>query len=106
MKTSYLRTREFWAGAIERAVRMFAGTLISVLGLPAAGETVGVDVRHLGWRDALSLAAGAALASVAFSIIAGKVSGPTGSPSLVNDRPAIDGTAAGGSKRSTEATPR
>lgn len=95
MTTSYLRDRRFWAGTTERAARMFVGTLLSTLGLPAAGDSIGVDVRAIGWRDALSLAAGAAVASVMFSIVAGKASGPAGSPSLVNDRPGNDPGTAG-----------
>jgi hypothetical protein len=87
METSYLRTRQFWAGALERAVRAAAWTLAAVLGVPNAGEAVGVEVKHLGWRDAATLAVGAAIASLVASIVAGKVGGPDGSPSLVNDRP-------------------
>ena len=87
METSYLRTREFWAGALERAVRAAAWTLAAVLGVPNAGEAVGVEVRHVGWRDAATLALGAAVASLVASIVAGKVGGPAGSPSLVDDRP-------------------
>jgi hypothetical protein len=84
---TYLATRQFWAGAIERAVRAGAWAFIAVLGVPNAGSVVGVDVMHVGWRDAAALAGGAALASVLGSIVAGKASGPTGSPSLVDDRP-------------------
>ncbi|MGC5019001.1 holin [Micromonospora sp. DT47] len=87
MGTSYLRTREFWAGALERAVRAAAWTIAAVLGVPNAGEAVGVDVLHVGWRDAATLALGAAVASLVASIVAGKVAGPGGSPSLVDDRP-------------------
>lgn len=106
MKNSYLRTREFWAGAMERAVRAAAWTIAAVLGVPNAGEAVGVDVRHLGWRDAATLAIGAAIASLVASIVAGKVSGPTGSPSLVNDRPDAANPADTEGKHSAEPTPR
>lgn len=79
-------TSEFWTGAAERAARTSAWVLASTLGLPQIGAQVGVDVLSIGWRDALSFAAGAALLSVLGSIAAGKVS-PDGSPSLVDDRP-------------------
>ena len=84
---SYLATREFWAGALERAVRTFIWTFAATLGVPNLGPAVGVDVRAVGWRDAASLAGGAAMASIVGSVIAGKVAGPGGSPSLVDDRP-------------------
>lgn len=86
MARSHLATTQFWAGATERAARTSAWVLASTLGLPKIGASVGVDVLHVGWRDALSFAAGAALLSVLGSVAAGKV-GPQGSPSLVDDRP-------------------
>lgn len=86
---SYLATGEFWTGAAERASRAFAAALIAALGVPVAGPAIGVDVLHVGWLDALSFAAGAALLSLLFSLVAGRApTGPVGSPSLVDDRPA------------------
>ncbi|MFG1776599.1 holin [Micromonospora sp. NPDC049048] len=84
----YLATRQFWAGAVERAGRAATWTFVAALGVPGVGDAIGVNVRPLGWRDALTLAAGAAVTSVAASVVAGKTAGPAGSPSLVNDRPA------------------
>jgi hypothetical protein len=81
-------TMAFWKGAGERAVKAFAWTLSVLLAGPAAGGAVGVDLLHVGWRDAASFAAGAALLSVLASITGNGLGvGPAGSPSLVDDRP-------------------
>jgi hypothetical protein len=84
---SYLTNRAFWAGATERAVRTSAWVLGTALGMPQAGQMVGLDVLHVGWQDSLSLAAGGALLSLLGSVAAGKAGGPDGSASLVQDRP-------------------
>lgn len=91
MKT-YLATREFWQGTAERAVRAATWAFLAALGVPALDSGVasgGFDVTNVGWRTALSYAAGAVVLSVAFSIAAGKLTGPGGSPSLVDDRPGL-----------------
>lgn len=81
-------TWAFWKGALERAVRTLAWVLSVTLIGPNAGQAIGVDLIHVGWRDALSFAAGAALLSVLASI-AGSTRGGSaaGSASLVADRP-------------------
>lgn len=81
-------TRGFWKGAGERALRAGAWTLSTLLAGPAVGGAIGVDVLRVGWRDALSFAAGAALLSVLASVGGNATSvGPAGSASLVADRP-------------------
>jgi hypothetical protein len=85
---SYLSTGSWWAGAAERAVRAAAWAMLAALGVPQAAPVVGVDVVHVGWVSALSMAAGAGLLSVLGSVAAGPV-GPDGSPSLVDDRPEV-----------------
>lgn len=85
--SSYLTTREFWAGAAERAVRAAAWALLASLGVPQVAEGVGLDVIHVGWVSALSVAAGAGVLSLVASVAAGQALGPPGSPSLVQDRP-------------------
>lgn len=72
----------FWKGAAERAVKTFAQAFAVAAGL---GEP-GVSVFGLDWRAAAGLAAAAALASLLTSIGSDAV-GPSGSPSLVDDRP-------------------
>ena len=81
--------KAFWKGAGERAVKAFAWTLSSVLiGPPVADAIPKVDVIHVGWEAALSFAVGAALLSVLGSVAGNGLGvGPSGSPSLVADRP-------------------
>jgi hypothetical protein len=87
MITSYLATRQFWVGALERAARCFAYVMLAVLAVPQVGDAAGIDVLHVGWTSALSYALGGALLSVLGSVAAGGSGlGPPGSPSLVNDR--------------------
>lgn len=84
-------TWAFWRGAIERAIRVAAWTLIAQLAGPNVSDAVGVDLLNIGWRDALSISAGAALLSVLFSLTVAAVGpGPQGSPSMVFDRPKDD----------------
>jgi hypothetical protein len=83
----FLLTSEFWVGAGERSVRAFAWAFLAALGVPKVSEGVGFDVVHAGWPDALSYGAGAAVLSLMFSVAAGRLAGPAGSPSLVDDRP-------------------
>jgi hypothetical protein len=78
----------FWKGAIERAIRTFAWTLIAQLVGPNVTSAVGVDLLHIGWRDALSMSVGSALISILFSLAVAAVGpGPEGSASMVFDRP-------------------
>ena len=81
-------TVEFWKGALERAIRTFAWTLIAQLVGPNVTSAIGVDLLHIGWRDALSMSVGSALISILFSLTVATVGpGPTGSASMVFDRP-------------------
>jgi len=81
-------TKAFWKGALERTIRTFAWTLIAQLAGPNVTGAVGVDLLHIGWRDALSMSVGAALLSLLFSLAVAAVGpGPEGSPSIVFDRP-------------------
>ena len=57
-----LWTREFWAGATERAVKTIAQTVVAVVGVAGTG-LLSVD-----WVQTLSVAAAAGLASVLTSI--------------------------------------
>lgn len=82
---SYLLTRAFWFAAGERAARAFAWAMSAALLVPNVDTALGFDVLHVGWMDALSLAAGAAVLSLLGSVAAGPV-GPSGSPSLVPER--------------------
>lgn len=89
---SYLASQSFWAGSLERAVKTFAQTLIAALGVGTGAPVIGVNLIAPGvgtlWLTALSFAASASLLSLLMSIASGASGvGPTGSPSLVNDRP-------------------
>jgi hypothetical protein len=87
---SYLTTAEFWRGTGERAIRAFSWAFLAALGVPAVTDAAspgGFDVMNVGWPSALSMATGAALLSLLFSVVAGNLTGPQGSPSLVDDRP-------------------
>lgn len=57
-----LWTREFWAGAAERAVKTVAQTVVAVVGVAGTG-LLSVD-----WVQTLSVAAAAGLASILTSI--------------------------------------
>lgn len=71
-------TRKFWTAAAERAVKTFAQALAVILGAGA------VDVMSIGWKQALSVSAGAALLSVLTSIGSTGVA-DSSSPSLVKE---------------------
>lgn len=87
---SYLTTRAWWRGSLERSTRAFAAAMLATLGVPQAADGIGFDVRHIGWLDAMSIGAGAAVVSLLFSIVVGASGvGPSGSPSLVDDRPSL-----------------
>lgn len=55
-------TREFWAGAVERAVKTMAQSVAAVIGVGAAG------VLSVDWVQTLSVAAAAGLASLLTSL--------------------------------------
>lgn len=79
----------FWRATAERAVRAFAGSVVSVL---VVGGAV-LDVRGVDWGTALGVGGGAALVSVLLSLIASQVGTTTGtpaSPSFVADPGAAD----------------
>lgn len=81
-------TKAFWKGAAERMIRAFAAAFLAVMIGPNVLNPAGVDVRHVGWEDAASFGLGAAVVSLLLSIIANATDvGPTGSASMVYDRP-------------------
>lgn len=55
-------TKTFWKDAIERAIKTFAQTLVTLLGAGA------VDLLSVDWVSGLSVAGGAALVSVLTSV--------------------------------------
>lgn len=57
-------TRNFWLSAGERAVKTFAQSLIATL----TATSLPLDVVHVGWAGALSIAGGATLLSVLTSL--------------------------------------
>lgn len=71
-----MATSGFWASALERMAKTFAGSLLTLLG---AGP---LDVLHIPWESTLSLAAGSALVSLLMSL-ASSQTGTKGSPSLL-----------------------
>lgn len=73
-------SRAFWVAAVERAVRAFAASLVSIW---AVGSTA-LDIRAIDWGNALSVAGGAALVSLLLSLVATGV-GSSASPSFVAD---------------------
>lgn len=58
---SHYTSRTFWSGALERAVKTAAQTLLSVL-------TVGATIWSMDWTQALGIAAGAVVLSLLTSI--------------------------------------
>lgn len=70
-------TVAFWADLLERAVKTFAQALVAAIGVGAA-----VPIWHLGWTEALGIAATATVLSALTSIASVGV-GPTETPSLV-----------------------
>lgn len=73
----------FWKGAIERAVL----TVVAVLATLWIGD-LAFDVFQVDRTQAVQLALGVALISLLFSVVSNLAGvGPTGSPSMVHDRP-------------------
>jgi len=54
-------TKAFWAGALERALKTFAQSLVAAL-------SVGTGLLHVDWTTALDVAAGATVLSVLTSL--------------------------------------
>jgi len=71
-----VRTREFWIQTAERAVRTWAQAFLALAGAAA------FDVLTADWQALVGVSTGAALLSVATSIVASGV-WDKGSPSLV-----------------------
>ena len=71
-------TRVFWRDAAERAVKSFAGGLLSFL------SVAGVTILDVNWLPLLASGATASLVSVLMSIVSLPVSG-NGTASLVSD---------------------
>ena len=61
-KMSVLTTKEFWAAAIERAVRTFAQSVLAVVGI------AGVTPADIDWKQALAVGGLGALASLLTSV--------------------------------------
>lgn len=61
-KVDKLFTKEFWSGAIERALKTVAQSVVAVLGV------AGVGLLSIDWVQTLSVAAAAGLASILTSI--------------------------------------
>lgn len=66
---SQLTSRGFWIATLERMIRTFAQVLVATLGL----ESVGVV--NANWGDGLSLAAGAAVATLLTAVATSGVGG-------------------------------
>jgi hypothetical protein len=73
-----MTTGQFWASAMERAVKTSAQVAAALVGTGAVGVT------SLDWAQIGSVAAGAAFASVLMSLASDRV-GPTAGPSLVGE---------------------
>ena len=73
----------FWRQTLERLIKTFAQTLITVLGTSAT------NLLDVGWKQALSVSALAALLSLLTSIVSSGV-GPDDGPSLVSTEPATE----------------
>lgn len=71
-------TALFWKQALERAIKMFAGSAIGLL----TGDNV-FGVLSVNWGDVFSVAALAALVSVLMSVASSGAGAAKGSPSLV-----------------------
>ncbi len=79
---SFLFTKPFWMGFTEQTVVGFVATFVATI--------------SLGWGSALQFAAmAAAIAGGKAVLSAASGIGPTGSPSLVDDRPSPQDMAAG-----------
>lgn len=65
-------TRAFWLGIVDRAVKTFAGVLLTLLG----GGQTGLNLLAVNWRAALLTAAGVTVVSVLLSL----ASAPVGDP--------------------------
>lgn len=71
----------FWKQALERAVKMFAGSAIGVL----SGD--GIGLFNANWGDAFSVAGMAAVVSVLLSVASSQIGAAKSSPSLVPTTP-------------------
>lgn len=71
-------TKSFWKQALERMVKAFASTTIS---LYVVGN--GFDAFSVNWHRWLGIALGASVASLCLSIVSSKI-GPDNSPSVVS----------------------
>jgi hypothetical protein len=72
-------TTKFWRATLERAGKTFCQSLVVTVGAGWA------DVMSVGWKQALTVSAGAALLSLATSVGSAKV-GDSDSPSLVDEK--------------------
>jgi hypothetical protein len=72
-------TWKFWKQTLERMIRTFAAGMLSVLEVPQI-----LDVRHVGWLDAISISAGASAVTLLFCIVGSSVGNDKESPSMVD----------------------
>lgn len=77
---TYLLSRTFWLGALERATKTFCQTLIATLGL-----ATGLNMVSINWREGLCVAGLATLISVLTSVASGPI-GPPNTPGVVMSR--------------------
>ena len=71
----------FWKQALERAIKMFAGSAIGLL----SGD--GIGILNANWGDAFSVAGLAAVVSLLMSVASSQIGAAKGSPSLVPTTP-------------------
>lgn len=72
-------TWKFWKQTLERMIRSFAASMLSVLVVPKV-----LDVRHVGWLDAVSVGAGASVVTLLLCILGSKLGNDDESPSMVS----------------------
>jgi hypothetical protein len=76
---NFMFTWTFWKQALERLIRAFASSLLSLTGADA------FNVVSTNWGDKLPIALGASVVSLLLSIVAATgISGTKGDPSLVD----------------------
>lgn len=79
-------SKPFWEKTAERAVKTFIQALLAAFGVGQVDQAVtGVDLLHVDWSGALSLAGSAALLSVLFSLLSSGRGDPE-SPSFLLPR--------------------
>jgi hypothetical protein len=73
-------TKAFWKGAAERCIRAFVAAFLAImLGGSVVEGMSKVDIRDVGWVDAASYGAGAALISLCLSLLSNGIQVSDGS---------------------------